>query len=119
MWVSFFNRPRSAAKKAIDGLSDDDRAVAVGPVIAEILQGCRNAREAEWIASLLGGLRSVHTQDTHWRQAGLLGLDLRRNELVLPLSDLVIAAVATDQELEVYTIDPHFSRIPGIRLFKP
>jgi predicted nucleic acid-binding protein len=55
--------------------------------------------------------------DELWKRAGLLGLDLRRNSVILPLSDLVIAAVAIHHGMEVYSTDPHFQQIPGLRLF--
>lgn len=39
MWVPFFNRRSSAVKIVIDELLDDDRAMRVGPIVTEILQG--------------------------------------------------------------------------------
>ena len=119
MWVDFFNRPRSRAKRAVDALIDSDRAVVVGPVVAEVMQGCASRRQAEWVASMLTGLRGYAITDDLWRQAGIQGLDLRRRGSALPLSDLVIAAAALHHDAEVYSVDPHFRRMPRLRLFAP
>lgn len=35
MWVPFFNRPQSDAKRAVDSLLRGDRGAIVGPIIAE------------------------------------------------------------------------------------
>lgn len=117
IWVNFFNRPQSAEKQAVDALIDQDRAVVPGPVLAEVVQGCGNRREAEWVASLLAGQRGPAITDDDWREAGLLGLDLRRKKAILPLSDLVIAALALRHDMAVYSTDPHFRKVPGLRRY--
>ncbi len=60
IWVPFFNRPQSAEKKAVDALLDEDRAVLIGPILAEILQGFRRDDRADWVASSLRGLPHLH-----------------------------------------------------------
>ena len=118
IWIQFFNQPASRAKRAIDVLIDEGRAVVVGPILAEVMQACSSPKEAEEMSSLLAGLDSFPvTQDT-WRRAGLMALDERGNKKLTPLSDLVVAAVAIEHNLEVYTTDPHFRKIPGVKLYK-
>jgi len=56
-WIPFFNQPESAEKRAIDTLIDADRAVMVGVVLAELLQGCRTSKESSAILSEVRGLR--------------------------------------------------------------
>ena len=41
MWASFFSKPGSEEKKAIDELLDADRVALAGPVIAETIMGFR------------------------------------------------------------------------------
>jgi len=119
IWVNFFNRPQSREKRAVDALIDESRVVVPGPVLAEVIQGCGNTKEAEWVASLLGSQKSCLVTEEEWRAAGMLGLELRRKGTLLPLSDLVIAASAFRHDLEVYSTDPHFRKVPGLRLFSP
>jgi hypothetical protein len=48
IWASFFAKPGSPEKKAVDNLLDSDRAALVGPIISEILIGFRRDDQAQW-----------------------------------------------------------------------
>jgi predicted nucleic acid-binding protein len=39
--------------------------------------------------------------------------------MTTPLSDLVIARVALENNVSVYTADDHFSRVEGLQLYVP
>jgi hypothetical protein len=119
VWVPFFNRPGSPEKEALDALIDGDRVALVGIVMAELLQGCRTPKEAELILSKVTGLRFLETTFSTWKRTGDLSASLRRKGITLPLSDVLIAALATEHRCEVYTLDPHFHQIPGLSLYRP
>jgi len=51
-----------------------------------------------------------------WQQAGEISASLTKKGTPIPLSDLVIAACALAEGHEVYTLDPHFKRIPGVKV---
>ena len=118
VWVPFFNRPASPEKREMDALLDADRVVLVGMVMAELIQGCRTGGEARDVVSMLGGLRYVETRPSTWRRSGDLSFALRRRGMTLPLSDLVIAALALEHRHSVYTLDPHFEHVPGLALHR-
>ncbi len=42
---------------------------------------------------------------------------LRRKGIILPLSDLIIAAIGLEHDCQVFALDPHFKRIPGLKLY--
>lgn len=115
-WIPFFNRPQSAEKRELDALLDADRVVLVGVVLAELIQGCRTLREAQAVTSKLTGLHFLDTRMATWKRSGELSFALRRKGLTLPLSDLVIAALALEHRHSVYTLDPHFEHVPGLQL---
>lgn len=56
VWIEFFNDPESEEKHVIDLLIDDDQLAFVGPVLAELLQGCRTAGEANAILDHVSAL---------------------------------------------------------------
>jgi predicted nucleic acid-binding protein len=116
VWIPFFNQPGSPEKREIDALIDADRLVLVGVVLTELMQGCRTTSEANTIISKLTGLRFLETSFSSWRGAGELSFALRRKGITLPLSDLVIAALALEHHCRVYTLDPHFEHIPDLAL---
>ncbi len=119
IWVPFFNRPRSDERKAVDALLDEDRAALIGPILAEILQGIRHDERADWVASSLRGLRYVEIQWDDWREAARLGRRLAAKGHQLPLTDLTLAAIASRLNCAVYTADPHFDFIGGLKRFTP
>jgi predicted nucleic acid-binding protein len=117
IWVPYFNRPQSQEKRIVDELLDEDCAVLIGPVLAEILQGFRRDDEADWVASRLRCVRFVDTTWDDWCQATRLGRAAAASGQRLPLTDLVLAAVAIERVLSIYTIDPHFDRFEELRRF--
>ena len=52
-----------------------------------------------------------------WCSAATLGRQLAAAAHRLPLTDLVIAAVARRRGLSVYTVDPHFDVFPDLKRF--
>jgi predicted nucleic acid-binding protein len=119
VWIPFFNDPGSPQKRELDRLLDADGVALVGVVLAELIQGCRTAREAEVIASRLTALPFLETTFAVWRRAGELSFGLRRRGVTLPLSDLVVAAAAMEHRCRVYTLDPHFELVAGLPLHMP
>lgn len=117
VWVPFFNRPQSAEKRAVDDLLDDDRAALIGPIVTEILQGIPREAQAGYVASLLRGMRCLETIWGDWPEAARLGRRLAAAGHRLPLSDLILAAVALRLDAEIYTIDPHFDLISEVKRF--
>lgn len=119
IWVQFVNRPQSRDKKAVDALLDDDRAALIGPIVAEILLGFRRDDQADWVASVLRGPHFLQVTWQEWRAAARLGRQLTAAGHGLPLSDLVIAAVALERNLTVYSTDRHFDTLPDLRRYGP
>ena len=119
VWIPFFNQPLSFEKRELDTLIDADRVLLVGVVLAELIQGCRTTNEAEAITSKLTGLRFLDTRFSTWKRSGDLSFALRRKGITVPLSDLVVAAVALEHDCSVYALDPHFEQVPGLKLHRP
>ena len=63
IWVSFFAKPGSREKAAVDDLLDSDRVALLGPVLAEVLLGFRRKDQANWVASRL---RMAHYVEANW-----------------------------------------------------
>jgi predicted nucleic acid-binding protein len=53
-----------------------------------------------------------------WQKTGELSASLKQKGLNLPLSDILIAAVAIEHNLAVFTLDKHFAQIPGVKLYQ-
>ncbi len=119
VWISFFNRPDSPEKAALDLLIDADEVALVGVVLTELLQGCRTPPERNSLVDALLALPYYEVTQSSWVQTGDLSARLLRRGVTLPLSDLIIAALAIERDCRVYSLDGHFKKIPGLHLYSP
>jgi predicted nucleic acid-binding protein len=119
VWIPFFNRPDSPEKLALDRLIDADEVALVGVVLAELLQGCRTSTERTTLSASLVALFYFEVTQTTWLRTGDLSAQLLRKGVTLPLSDLLIPALAIEHDCRVYSLDTHFKKIPGLRLYMP
>jgi predicted nucleic acid-binding protein len=98
-------------------LLDDDRTALIGPVLTEVLLGFRRDEHADWVASVLRGLHFLELTWQEWRVASRLGRHLIANGHTLPMSDLVVTAVALERGIAVYSTDPHFDLVPNLKRY--
>ena len=117
--IPFFNRPDSPEKRTLDNLIDADEVALVGVVLAEILQGCRTSKDRDTIADAMLALPYIEMMRETWVRAGEISSSLLRRGVTLPLSDLVVAALALKHQCRVYSLDAHFRKIPGLSHFNP
>lgn len=116
VWLQFFRLQPSSVKKEMDRLRARGEIAIVGVVLAEVLQGARTQREAEQLSAGLKGFPYLaETQET-WMRVGELARQLRQKGVTVPILDLLIAALALEHGCEVYTLDEHFERVPGLTL---
>ena len=117
IWVGFFNRQTSRERVTVDSLLDEDRAAITGIILAEILQGFRRDEQADWVASSLRGLHDLEATWDDWRTAAKLGRQLAAIGHRLPLTDLVISAIALRSDCAIITTDSHFDLIADLKRY--
>ena len=117
VWIEYFNRLDSEAGRSVEGLLREGRVVGTGVVLTELLQGARIKREFDAILESIVALPFLEpTQDT-WITAGRISYALRRKGITVPTTDLIIASLALEYECLVFTLDPHFEKIPDVALY--
>jgi predicted nucleic acid-binding protein len=119
IWIEFFRSPDSTVANHLKDLLRQRRVVMAGMVMAEILQGVKAPKEANLVLTSFTKLPYSEMTKDRWQQAGEISASLRRKGTTIPLSDLIIAACALAEGCEVYTLDPHFKRIPGVKIHLP
>jgi len=115
IWSAFFSKPTSPEKKQLDVLLDEDRVALTGPVLAEVLRGFRRTDQADWVASRLRLAHYIEPTWEDWCNAAALGRGLAAKGHDLPLTDVVIAATARRVKAFVFSSDPHFDLISGLK----
>lgn len=117
VWIDFLNQRSGSDDLA--SLVEDDEAILVGPVIAEILRGERDPAQRERTLEHLQGIHYIEITRDVWTRAGDIAANLDTRGLRIPMPDVFIAALAIENGHEVLTRDKHFERIPGLRLYGP
>lgn len=117
VWIEFF-RKASSVGDAVAELLNKELVWVTGIVLFELVQGTKAEVEKAHIVSRLTSLRYVEMSVMVWQKAGELARLLKKNGLTLPVSDIILAAVALEHNLQVFTLDKNFESIPGITLYK-
>jgi len=117
VWIEFFREPESEITLRLKDLLRERKVIMVGMVMAEILQGVKAPKEAELVKQNLEKLPYLEVTRDTWKSAGEISASLRSAGVTIPLSDLIIAAMALSGDHEVFTIDPHFYKIDGLNLY--
>ncbi|MCC7018103.1 MAG: PIN domain-containing protein [Ardenticatenales bacterium] len=113
-WVAFLRDDARHQDTAdlVEDLIEAQTAVFVGPVIAELAQGARGARELHTIEGLIGLLPYEEATVDDWRETGEVVRGLRARGITLPFPDTMIAVLAKRRGLPVLTLDRHFVHLP-------
>lgn len=116
-WIDFFTHSASPAAEVVDRLIRNDLACVTGVVVTELLRGTRTTQARTLLLDKLQPLTFLETRREIWIAAGELAASLNQAGITLPLTDILIAAVAKASECSIYTTDAHFSRIPHVKLY--
>ncbi len=90
-----------------------------GMVRLEVLRGVKSAKAYNSLCSFMDVMVNVPSDNRLWTAATELAWKLDRRGVVIPGTDVVIAASAMKLEAAVLTSDAHFSRIEGLRVIAP
>ena len=111
-WISGFRKSGSAdLKELLRAAILSGRAVICPPVILELVQGCRHEEERSALRSRLESLQVLPLTDAAWERAYELGFALRRKGVTAPTLDIMISAVALENDCTVAHSDHHFEVI--------
>lgn len=118
VWMHYWRTPDTPTGRELRRLLDSNQVSIVGLVISEVLQGARDDAQFSEILSWLSVIPYLEISKQTWVTAARLSTSLRLRGQMTPLSDLVIAAMALEGDHQVYTLDEHFQRVPGLRLYE-
>ena len=118
VWIQYFNRLDSKPGKSVEGLLRDGRVVGTGIFLTELLQGAKIGKEFNAILESMAALPFLETTQNTWIKAGRTSSTLRRKGITIPTTDIIIASFALEHDCLIFTLDPHFEKIPDIVLYK-
>jgi hypothetical protein len=117
IWIEFFKTDSPIANKLEELIKQQD-VFMVGIILSELLQGMRNEKQKTIVLESISILPYLEINKAYWIKTGTLSAQLRQKGITIPLSDITIAVIAMENNCQVFTTDPHFKQIPGVRLYK-
>ncbi|MGP1458155.1 MAG: PIN domain-containing protein [Treponema sp.] len=115
--IDFWNKPTVAAEKIF---SENDIAIC-GVIKTELLRGSKSSREFAQIQTSLEDFYYLNFTENDWIALAKQFITLKKNGLVVPFQDAMIAFLAVKYGCDVWTNDKHFklmqAAIPELKLF--
>ena len=87
-----------------------------GMVQLEVLRGRSDPHVLRRFRETFAVMIYITTNNTIWERAAQLAWSLDRRGVVIPATDLIIAATALQVDAAVLTYDAHFQQVPGLRV---
>ena len=117
IWIEYFNRKTNIVN-FIEERIMEDCLFMTGPIVSELLQGVKTEQEYEKLKNSIDAIPYLETTLEDWKEAGNISNKLRKKGITIPLTDIIISAVAISNNAKVYSLDKHFKEIPGVKLYK-
>lgn len=112
VWVSIVRRePLQPLARRVQELLQSELVATTGMIRLELMGGAKTRSEFDKLAFVTGGLEQLRDDDRTWLRAARLAFDLRRQGVTVPNSDILIAAVAIENDATLVHADVHFERI--------
>ena len=114
-WIEYFKPGASPLKQTLERLLLNDVIFVCGPVLYELSQGLKSDKEKNAVMEALKSLEYIEMSEDLWIKAGELSSALRRKGKTIPFSDILIAAIALENNLSILTVDKPFEEIKGAK----
>lgn len=118
IWIEFFKpAPASELGDRLEACIVENSIWVAGIVIYELVQGVRSGTEKTRILETLSSLKYAEMTKALWQKSGELSSALRKKGVTIPLSDIILATISIEYNLQIFTIDNHFKDIPGVTIY--
>ncbi len=112
IWIGFFSKTGyTHVKEHLKKLLENNSVATAGPIMLELLQGCRSTKERRTLQEQLKGLHWLATEDHHWFQSGEMANDLRQKGITASAIDALIATLAQDYRCQLMHLDQDYQHI--------
>jgi predicted nucleic acid-binding protein len=98
------------------GLVVSTPAAICGVTRAEVLHGARDSAHRQKLVTALDLFQQVSMPEPLWDRVGDHLAALRSSGVTVPLADVVIATIAIENHLELWTRDAQFAHIQNVIL---
>ena len=110
-WVEYLRGRESETGARMEVLVLSGEAAWCDLTLVELWHGVRGAKEKRELTELESEIYRVAVDAPVWRLASKLALRCREKGITVPTSDIVIAACAVTNELDLEHCDKHFDEL--------
>jgi len=116
IWIEFF-RSHTAIGDILETFIKENTVWVCGCILFELIQGIKLETEKNKILSALSNLNYIEMSKYLWQRSGELSTLLKKKGLNIPFSDIMIATIAMEHNLQIFTLDKHFDSIPKVKMY--
>lgn len=102
--------------KELRGHSDEWEFATCGIVVLEVCRGRRDPSLYQRFLERFAVMIFVPSSNAIWERATQLAWGMHRQGIVIPATDILIAATALHVDATVLTSDAHFRQVPGLEV---
>ncbi len=113
VWIEFFREKGSPVSVMVKEYLKHGQACWTGPVVVELYQGAKTQKEIQVLEDLLGTITYIEITREHYHKAGLISQKAARQGKTFSVIDMILAVVAQEEHLLIYSLDAHFQDIAG------
>jgi len=115
IWIQCLKEGNSILRQHLDRLLLDDRVAICGPIKAEILSGALTLVDFHKLSNWFEGLQNLSIDDEKiWDIIAEKRFKLARKGIQLKLIDLLIACIAHEHHVPVWSLDEDFKKMIDI-----
>lgn len=111
VWIEFFRKKRSDVSSKLKEYLRLNLTCYVGPIAVELYQGAKTDKEIQVVDQLLATIEYVEISRKHYLHAGRISQKAAREGKIFSTIDMIIAVVAHDESLTLFSLDHHFQDI--------
>ena len=117
VWIDYLRGGNAELTTAVQTLLDDDDVALAEPVRLEVLSGC-SARNLSQIKRCLSALPLFYPSASTWRTIENWIEEAVSRGQRFGLGDLLIAAIASEQNGPIWSLDKDFSRLRALKFIE-
>jgi len=111
VWIEYLRNPALPGGDRLQSRLKKGALVTSGVVVAELLSGARSDRDRKLVEILLDAMDSLDCGRGAWAEAGRLSALLGDHGLKVPLTDCLLAVLAVENRVSLFSLDRHFGLI--------
>lgn len=117
IWIEYFKNNQKYVPFIEDNLNLENILIS-GPIISELLHGIKSEKEYKLLSESISAVPYAECVYDDWIKTGETLYNLKKKGITVPLTDILISAIAIRHDASVLSLDKHFKSIDMIKLIE-